>query len=165
MLGTTAARADDALFYLGAGVTRSALTNISNDNLAFSDIHTTSWKVLAGFRPISFFAVEADYLDLGGETSTFLDDPRSCTRTPRRSPPTPSVYRRCRCPTSTCSARLGLSRWSSMAPTRSCFPSDNGTEFACGVGAQLHVGIIGGRLEYESFNITNTYGAGSSPCR
>jgi hypothetical protein len=37
--------------------------------------------------------------------------------------------------------------------------SDRGTEFAWGVGAQAHVGKIGGRLEYESFNIPNTNGA------
>src|SRR5437773_10707629 len=30
------------------------------------------WKVLAGLRPVSVFAVEADYLDLGSQTSAFV---------------------------------------------------------------------------------------------
>jgi len=31
---------------------------------------------------------------------------------------------------------------------------------AWGIGAQAHLGSIGGRLEYESFHIANTSGAG-----
>jgi hypothetical protein len=37
--------------------------------------------------------------------------------------------------------------------------SNQGTEFAWGLGAQAHIGNIGGRLEYEDFNIPNTNGA------
>ena len=37
--------------------------------------------------------------------------------------------------------------------------SNQGTEFALGVGTQAHIGNIGGRLEYENFNIPNTSGA------
>ena len=37
--------------------------------------------------------------------------------------------------------------------------SDNGTQFAWGLGAQAHVGNVGARLEYENFNIRNTNGA------
>jgi hypothetical protein len=37
--------------------------------------------------------------------------------------------------------------------------SNRGTAFAWGVGAQAHIGKIGGRLEFESFNIPNTDGA------
>jgi hypothetical protein len=37
--------------------------------------------------------------------------------------------------------------------------NDNGTDFAWGVGAQVHMGNIGARPEYEHFNIANTNGA------
>jgi hypothetical protein len=37
--------------------------------------------------------------------------------------------------------------------------SNNGTDFAWGVGAQVHLCNIGARLEYERFNIANTNGA------
>ena len=39
-----------------------------------SNLNSTNWKVWAGFRPISLFAVEADYMDLGSQnvTSSFV---------------------------------------------------------------------------------------------
>jgi hypothetical protein len=60
--------------------------------------------------------------------------------------------------------KVGVARWTSSGgntlPSSSFFSlSDNGTQFAWGVGAQLHIGNIGGRLEYENFNIRNTDGA------
>jgi hypothetical protein len=63
-LGAGAAQADNGLFYVGAGISRDKLSNIANSGTSFSDIDKTSWKVLAGVRPISLFAVEADYFDL-----------------------------------------------------------------------------------------------------
>jgi hypothetical protein len=33
---------------------------------------------------------------------------------------------------------------------------DNGTVFTWGAGVQAHIGIIGGRLEYEGFNKAGT---------
>src|SRR5580658_3541826 len=50
LFGAWAAQADNGLFYVGAGVGKD--TN--------SEFNGTPWKVLAGFRPISLFAVEAD---------------------------------------------------------------------------------------------------------
>ena len=44
-------------------------------------------------------------------------------------------------------------------PGGSSYLSDNGTEFAWGVGTQVHVGNFGARLEYEGFRIPNTNGA------
>src|SRR5215469_12708910 len=67
-LGATVTQADSGSFYLGAGVTSNKLNDILVQGTAFPDLNKTSWKVFAGFRPISAFAVEADYLDLGNET-------------------------------------------------------------------------------------------------
>src|SRR5215475_2552165 len=67
-LGASVAQADNGSFYFGAGVTSNKLNDIVVQGTAFPDIHSTSWNVFAGFRPISAFAVEADYLDLGSET-------------------------------------------------------------------------------------------------
>src|SRR6516162_2401682 len=64
-LGATVAQAENGSFYLGAGVTSNKLNDIVVEGTAFPDLNKTSWKVFAGFRPISAFAVEADYLDLG----------------------------------------------------------------------------------------------------
>ena len=67
-LGAGVAQADNGSFYLGAGVTSNKLNDIVVQGTAFPDIDKTSWKVFAGFRPITAFAIEADYLDLGSET-------------------------------------------------------------------------------------------------
>jgi len=67
-LGATVAQAENGSFYLGAGVTSNKLNDIVVEGTAFPDLNKTSWKVFAGFRPISAFAVEADYLDLGSAT-------------------------------------------------------------------------------------------------
>ena len=69
VLHASIARADDGWFYLGAGVTSNKLNDIQVQGTAFPDLNKTSWKVFAGFRPISAFAVEADYLDLGSATA------------------------------------------------------------------------------------------------
>jgi len=37
--------------------------------------------------------------------------------------------------------------------------TDNGSQFAWGVGGQAHFGNLGARLEYENFSIRNTGGA------
>ena len=60
-------------------------------------------------------------------------------------------------------AKAGLARWKLNGSTNdtpvagSFFAfSTQGTEFAWGAGAQVHIGNIGGRLEYERFRIPNT---------
>jgi hypothetical protein len=115
------------------------------------------------------FAIEADYLDLG--SGDFGPGPGVGT-----------------CPVSGCAAahsdarafagyavgflpipvpfldvfgKAGLARWrlngNATAPITSF--STNGTEFAWGLGAGVHVGNFGARLEYEKFNIPGTNGA------
>ncbi len=163
------AQADDSLFYVGAGISRNKLSEITNGNLSFADIDHTSWKALAGVRPVSFLGVEADYMDLGsgsgnlfqpgsgGQSSTHSDAKAFAAYAVGFLPvPVPflDLY-----------AKAGLSRWklegdttTSAGPGLFSF-SRNGTAFAWGAGAQVHFGAIGARLEYENFNITNTNGA------
>jgi Outer membrane protein beta-barrel domain len=159
-LGAAVAQADDnGLLYVGAGISRDNLKDITATN---SDLNSTSWKVLAGFRPISLFAVEADYIDLGSQTSQFVGvnthlDYKAFAGYAVGFAPIPVPYL-------DVFGKVGVARWTSSGgsalPSGPFFSlSDNGTQFAWGVGAQLHVGNIGGRLEYENFNIRNTDGA------
>ena len=67
-LVASVAQADNGSFYFGAGVTSSKLNDIVIQGTAFPDLNKTSWKLFTGFRPISAFAVEVDYLDLGSAT-------------------------------------------------------------------------------------------------
>jgi len=174
-LAVGAAQADSGFFYLGAGISKDRLSDItslnnpSNTRAVFADIHNTSWKVLAGFRPISLFALEADYLDLGSQTGGFISrngagraDAKAFAAYGVGFLPNPvpflDLY-----------GKVGLARWQlngsgGVSPPQGTAIdlvsfSDRGNEFAWGVGAQVHVGNIGARLEYESFNIPNTSGA------
>ena len=156
--GAGAARADD-LLYLGAGITRNSVKDIAQ---TASDFNTTSWKVLAGFRPISWFAAEADYIDLGSETTSFTNanahlQYKAFTGYAVGFVPLPVPF-------VDVFGKVGLARWSSSGsnvalPGNFFSLSDSGTEFAWGIGAQAHMGSLGVRLEYESFSIPNTNGA------
>jgi len=158
-LGAGAARADQELLYLGAGITRNSVKDIAS---TASDFNTTSWKLLAGFRPISMFAVEADYIDLGSQTTSFSNASahlqyKAFTGYAVGFLPLPVPY-------VDVFAKIGLARWSSSGsnvalPGNFFSLSDSGTEFAWGIGAQAHMGKLGVRLEYESFSLPNTNGA------
>ena len=157
-LAAGVARADD-LLYVGAGLTRNDVKDIAS---TASDFNTTSWKVLAGFRPISLFAVEADYINLGSQTTSFSDSTahleyKAFAGYAVGFAPLPIPY-------VDVFGKIGLARWSSSGsnvslPGNFFSLSDNGTEFAWGIGGQVHFGSLGARLEYESFNIPNTNGA------
>jgi len=168
LLTSALAHADDPLFYVGAGISRNKLSEITHSNLSFADIDHTSWKALAGVRPLSFLGVEADYMDLGsgsgnlfqptGEQSSTHSDAKAFAAYAVGFLPVPvpflDLY-----------AKAGLSRWKLEGDTTTtAFPglfsfSRSGTSFAWGAGAQVHFGLLGARLEYENFNIPNTNGA------
>lgn len=162
-----AAHADNFV-YVGAGVSKARLSDITSGGVEFSDIHNTSWKVLAGFRPISPVAVEADYLDLGSHSGTFISNNGSGQADAKAFAVYGVGFLPNPVPFLDLFGKAGLSRWQLNAngcPSLllSCNApvslSTRGTEFAWGAGAGVHLGNIGARLEYESFNIPNTSGA------
>ena len=164
--GAAAASAADSngFLYLGAGLSNDKVEGITHTGVPFSDINKTSWKVLAGFRPVNFVAVEADYLDLGNKTSTLINgvsshsDAKAFAGYAVGFLPLPVPFL-------DVFGKAGVARWklngsassAGTLPPSSFFAfSDEGTEFAWGAGAQAHIGNIGGRLEYERFRIPNT---------
>jgi hypothetical protein len=160
-LAAGAAEADNGMFYVGAGIARNKISNIAITN---SDLDSTSWKAFVGVRPMKVFAVEADYIDLGSETSQFVD---VSTHVQYKAFAGYAVgFLPLPLPMVDVFGKVGLARWqqsgsSNASPGSQLFSlSDDGTEFAWGVGAQAHFGSIGARLEYENFNIHNTDGAG-----
>jgi hypothetical protein len=160
-LGAGLAHADNGMFYLGAGLSNDNLRDIAATN---SSLNSTSWKVWAGLRPISMLAVEANYIDLGSESvaapgggTTHLSYKAFAAYAVGYAPipiPWVDVF-----------GKVGLARWTSSgssslgAPPGLFSASDNGTQFAWGIGGQVHVGNVGARLEYENFSIRNTGGA------
>ena len=115
--------------------------------------------MFAGLRPISPLALEANYLDLGSETRSFSGlnahaDAKAFAAYAVGFLPLPV-------PMLDLYGKVGLARWQlSGATTNPALfaVSDRGTELAWGAGAQLHFGNLGGRLEYERFNMNNTDG-------
>jgi opacity protein-like surface antigen len=171
-LTTAIARADDPLFYVGAGISRNNLSGITNDGTGYADLDKTSWKATVGFRPISFFGVEADYIDLGSKTQTFIAEGTTTSSNAKAFAGYAVGYLPVPVPNFDLFGKVGLARWTldgnGSSPNNSGEPvgpnffafSTRGTAFAWGAGAQFHWGNIGARLEYENFNITNTSGAG-----
>lgn len=158
-LAAGVAHADNGTFYVGAGIARDNLKDIT---ATASDLNSTNWKIWAGFRPISVFAIEADYIDLGSQT---ISNPATSTHVDYKAFAGYAVgYLPIPVPYLDVFGKAGLARWNSSGG--SSFPggpffslSDEGTQFAWGIGAQVHVGNFGGRLEYENFSIRNTNGA------
>jgi opacity protein-like surface antigen len=150
-----AAQADDDLLglYAGAGITRAKVEDIFHSNFNLSN---TSWKIYAGLHPTGFpFGVDVDYMDLGSaDSGTFLGPAHADTKAFAAyvvgyAPiPVPDidVY-----------GKAGLARWSfngSLPQQGLLGLSENGTDFAWGVGGQVHfLGRFAVRIEYEHFNI------------
>jgi opacity protein-like surface antigen len=172
-LGASATQASSGMFYFGAGITSSHVNTVEQQGFAsvFPDLNSTSWQVFAGFRPINRFAFEADYVDLGSQSNTLISA-QSCvsggvcglTRASDAKAfagyavgflpiPLPGldVY-----------GKVGLARYQLNdtvnygygpgVPNYSASYGGNSTVLTWGAGVQAHVGMIGGRLEYEGFN-------------
>ena len=155
--GASAARAENGFFYLGAGVVRNSLSDITARG-GLPDIKNTSWKAYAGVRPINEFAVEADYLDLGSKT---INTTQSSTNLNYKAFAGYAVgFLPIPLPVIDVYGKVGLARWKLNGNVGSLGNlSTNGTEFAWGIGVQAHLDMVGARLEYENFNVPNTSGA------
>jgi OOP family OmpA-OmpF porin len=159
-LGAGAAQADDGFFYLGAGISKNKVNEITNGGASLGNLDNTSWKVLAGFRPIHLLAVEADYLDLGSQTNNFLGGAGNAHSDAKAFAGYAVGFLPIPVPFLDLYGKAGFARWKLDGTAGNIFAfSNQGTEFAWGLGAQAHIGNIGARLEYENFNIPNTSGA------
>lgn len=151
--------------YVGAGLSNDKIEGITHTGVPFSDINKTSWKVLAGFRPVKILGFEADYLDLGNKTSTLISG--ASTHSDAKAFAGYAVgFLPLPLPLVDVFGKAGVARWKlngssstgalPLPPGNFFAFSDQGTEFAWGAGVQAHLGNIGGRLEYERFRIPNT---------
>ena len=159
-----AAQAENGFFYLGAGVVRNSLSDITSIG-GLPDLKNTSWKAYAGVRPLDWLAAEADYIDLGSNSGTNASGASGTTNGSAFAAyavgflpiPLPIVD---------IFGKAGFARWKydgSLVPPSgsmgaSAF-STSGTDFAWGIGLQAHISMVGARLEYENFNVPSTSGA------
>lgn len=153
-LAAGAAHAEDLLgLYAGAGITRAKMHDIFHTDFNLSN---TSWKVYAGLRPVGFpLGIDVDYIDLGSaDAGTFRGEAHANSKAFAAYAvgylpiPVPNidVY-----------GKGGLARWQfdGHYTSPSLFSvSENGTDFAWGVGGQVHfLGRFAARVEYEHFNV------------
>ena len=161
LLGATAAYAQLPDVYVGAGVTQARIDNVFDSGRNF-DLNNTAWKAFVGIRPIPFFGVEANYMDLGSGTRRFGSN--NFYYTPNLDAHAFSAFAvgffPLPLPFVDLFGKAGAARWTLDGHDYSSLFSldDHGTDFAWGGGAQAHFGPLGLRLEYEQFNVRNTDG-------
>ena len=77
-LGVETVRADQPTFYFGAGVSYDNVSHFilqanPENTRTYPDISATSGKATIGFRPLNWFALEADYFGTASTTGNFGD--------------------------------------------------------------------------------------------
>lgn len=146
-------------FYLGA-----ASSEVSSDydesvgsSFAGPEDDDNGFKVIAGFRPLDAFAIEANYADLG-ETRVPLS--LVCITAPCPTEATidsqalaVSAVGLLALPLVDLFARVGVTRWESERQILSSAQKEEGTDPTYGAGAQVRVGSFALRLEYERFDL------------
>jgi hypothetical protein len=140
------AEAADNGFYLGAGITQ---TEFDVDGFESESLDDNSFKVIAGFRPLDWLAVEANYIDLGGQSvdDDILGEVSIDTRAVTVAAlgilevGVVDIY-----------ARAGFANWQFEVELDGESASDDGWEPTYGVGVGAHFGSLGVRAEYETFS-------------
>jgi hypothetical protein len=161
--GPNAATAADTGFYIGAGYVRAQVNNVFGTTNYNFKIDDNAWKAIVGFRPIPFFAAEANYVNLGHQSRVLLGGSPPYAHASARAfdlfgvgliPLGPfDIY-----------GKAGGARWqlsgNFLGQNNSLFELDrNGVNFAWGGGIQAHYGPLGVRFEYEHFQMPDTDGA------
>jgi len=135
-----AAAADNG-FYLGAGITATDF-EIGGSSDSLDD---NSFKVIAGFRPLNWLAFEANYIDLGGDSSDGVDLDTSAISV--------SALLLAEVGVIDLYARAGMANFSVDVDFGGGLEfSDDSWEPTYGVGIGAHFGSIGVRAEYEMFS-------------
>lgn len=145
LLGGPVAMAADNGIYLGASVGRSAVD--FDGALAPIDGDDTGYKLIAGIRPLDWFGVELNYVNFGEVESGPL----------RAETDGISAYGVFFMPTGPVDlyAKAGLITWDGRARISNGARvfSDDGTDFAYGVGVQFRLLSLSVRAEYEGFDL------------
>ena len=145
-LAPTASAADNG-FYLGVGATQTDF-DISVDDIDDEiTLDDNSFKVIAGFRPLDWLALEANYIDLG---SAEFDDGSEVTVDSKAL--TASALLIAEFGVVDVFTKLGVAKWDSDYSVSGLDSvSDDGFEPLFGAGVGVHFGSLGARLEYEQF--------------
>ncbi len=153
--------------YVGAGVGRA---NLKQDYYQI-DAHTTGWKLLVGWRPISVFGVEAEYADFGSKDVTTYAGAAHVSADAKAAAVFAMGYLPVPVPWIDVYGKVGVADTkanTSIAPTGVSVPACQGTcppaviypatndnsrtAVAWGAGLQFKVDRLAARVEYELFD-------------
>jgi len=141
------AQAADNGIYLGVGVTQTDF-KLTVDEINDSEtLDDTSFKAIVGFRPLDWFAVEANYIDLG--SAEFNDGSGVSIDS---TAITASALFLAEFGIVDLYGRVGVAKWDSdfnLSGVGSV--NEDGWEPTYGAGVGVHFGSVGLRLEYEMF--------------
>jgi hypothetical protein len=140
------AQSADNGFYLGAGITQ---TEFDVEGFGSDGLDDNSFKVIAGFRPLDWLAVEANYIDLGGQSTEdeIFGEVSIDTRAV-----TVSALGILEAGVFDLYARAGFANWKFDFDIGGETVSDDGWEPTYGLGVGAHFGSLGVRAEYETFS-------------
>jgi OOP family OmpA-OmpF porin len=154
-LASLQAGAADNGIYLGGSLGQSGVEfDDQIDETSFEyDADTTGYKLIAGWRFVDWFAVEANYVDLGEGSDKVLGekvevDVSGWSLSAVGFLPIGPVD---------LFARVGAVNWSAdlTAPGIDVHDSDDGTDLTYGGGVQFRVWSISLRAEYERFDVAD----------
>ncbi|HYJ42141.1 MAG TPA: porin family protein [Steroidobacteraceae bacterium] len=140
-----AAAADNG-FYIGAGITTTDF-DMSIEDFGSETLDDNGFKVIAGFRPLDWLAVEVNYMDLGDAE---FDDGSEVTIESRAITASALFIKEWQ--VIDIYARLGMAKWDSDFNAPAGTVSDDGWEPTYGVGIGAHFGSVGIRAEWEQFS-------------
>lgn len=155
-----AAHADPLDLYIGAGAGRSTVQ--SSQLLPVQvDEHPTGWKIFAGWRPISIFGAEIEYVDLGTKNNTFFNTSTGAVDNQHASAsgvaafavgylPQPVPFLDFYGKVGIASLHTSLSN--AVTPGGVFTQDTSNARFAYGAGVQVKYGAPALRLEYQGFS-------------
>jgi len=135
--------------YVGAGIGNTFFSSDYKDALdqvKNIDENSTSWKLFGGFRGPRFIGVEGGYRSFGKVESSISNqafksktDGWDIEALGRLEIAIIDIF-----------AKAGVMFWSTEVTVLGNTSDDSGTDFFWGLGAGVHLGPIGARLEWES---------------
>lgn len=150
LLSLPAFAADNG-FYLGASVGQSNIKDRDDLSGLSLDSDDTGFKVIAGFRPLDFLAVEVNYVDFGKPDDTVAG---TNVQVDANGIDAFGVLFFSPVPLFDLYAKAGVISWDAKATVQNLGSvDDSGTDFAWGAGAQFRLGSLAIRGEYEKFEI------------
>jgi hypothetical protein len=144
-------------FYIGGAVGQTR-TEEKFDFGNFFDDRDSSYKVMGGFRPFDWFAIEGSFFDFGGVTLNQDIPDLSPFRLSQRGYGAFGVFL-WEFTAIDLFAKTGIIRSSANTQTNSIIGplsfTDRDTDYAWGFGGQMRFGKLATRIEYERFHISN----------